>query len=330
MAKNIDESTSLQHKKKSIYIFKSNANWGDAITEQAKIFQNSGHEVIDFSKHNIISVNISLIMAFYKRNSNTVFINHSINVYRLLPAILCKPRWIITILLAHEGEPLFKKRNSKISFQMLRHSKLYHRMAAKLADRLIVLNDQQIGVYKKEAKTLNFLGTNATNEHDQHSSISKTRKRLAFPSNSNTYGKGIDNFHKFTNVLKQHLVLDVFINTGMPHAKLMNELRSSDIIALTNDEYETYSMILVEALSLNKLIVASSKLGLVQNFQRTHTNDHLSKMGLFIYTEPSELASIARKVSVKNNIHTRRLYDEFGLDCQSATDRLFKYAETVI
>lgn len=318
--------------KEYIYFYKLNPNWSDAIEKQAKLFSDSGS--ISYSLKYKFTDDFSFIFKL-KSDGKKIIVNHSINSWYLLflSIISCNFRFIADVfkggvLLAHEGEPLFKNKRAKrgVSYRLLT-SRIYHLVISKWFRTVVILNSQQRKIYGRGV-VVNFLGVDRANsessceielnDEEKYSVIhsgSRDGLIMLFPQNKERLEKGYNELLLFLN--SAGFPFSLYSPLNVENRLLIASYAYADIVVIPSIEYETYSLTLIEALMSNKIILASSNLGLIQNMLKLKTLDRLKDLGLFVFDDINSF-DLKQVLEFKRPVNTVSLYEELNLDCLGA------------
>lgn len=326
---------------KCIYIYKGNAHsWSSAIEEQAALFSRDGAYTVRLT-YNIIRDCFSILKI--KCNGSKILINHSINAwyFLILSCLLMRVGLIFEIkrngyLLAHEGEPLFSRVRYSGVINFIKSSMRYHYIISLCFHEVIVLNAEQRIIYRRGI-AVNYLGVDLPDSGlfslDSCDDTSKLfgkidfngccdSVRFFFPQDIRREEKGF--CYLVDNVQALSFSCSLIYPINCPNEILLNKYLSIDIVAIPSIDYETYSITLIEALMNNKIILASSCLGLIKNILSIYSKLELESLGLFIIDDSlsSSLMKASEFFFSKNKPNTDVIYRRMDLSVNGAYQRL--------
>ena len=236
------------------------------------------------------------------------------------------------ISLLHEGEIAFERKYDFSSIKSffsswLRSNYFYHKIPQIVSDKTYVLTDFQAEILKlKNYRQINFLG----------GSSEKVIEPLEF---GDIKSKGVGNlkcFFPFSPLRREkgYSLLEtapdfcsIFYPDNISNNKMWNGYISSDVVIIPSIELETYSLVLIEAMQMNKFIIASKNLGLVMNLMKKYSLEDLEDLGLYVISPTSEFVNIAinkvnEVISGGGESKVISIYNNEGLDIDSATVNL--------
>ena len=131
-----------------------------------------------------------------------------------------------------------------------------------------------------------------------------------------------DKGHRFVNPVRDILGNRVTWTYGreknLPFDQVYRKYWGADILFLPSD-WESYSLVFVEALACNKFIVCSAQVGAARLLLTKYSIDELATAGLYIslhevgsYVAAVDLARA--RVASGELAHTRELFEEFSFD----------------
>jgi glycosyltransferase involved in cell wall biosynthesis len=276
---------------KYLYIKKktSNASWSDVLDRQYReLAELSGgnFELFEIDTSSIQSFwrSIVLVTKLLKSNRHqVVYINHIICAYpSLLGILFFKGKKILAL---HEGEPVlglsfaFKNRQHLSVKEFLRYSPFFN-LPPLFFSSIFILNEQQNVRRRPHFYQVNFLGVNQRlfypNDHEQND---KGLLRLFFPNNPVRPEKGFDYIKQAVELLPMPYTL--YTGGKYKHQEMNSLYNSADVVFLSS-MYETYSMALLEAMAVNKTIIAHYNVGLVQNMLTHKSKEELKDYGIWV------------------------------------------------
>ncbi|HIF9143117.1 TPA: glycosyltransferase [Photobacterium damselae] len=255
-----------------------------------------------------------------------IFINHSISFY----LFLLKFKFFDfnkIVYIAHEGEPFlgwfFALKNKQLRKlgSWLRFSKLYNMLPYYLSRDTICLSGLQQAIYKKSS-IVKLLGVNDNIFKYNYSSIKNID--IFFPSKITSPEK---NFHAI-KFLEYKYNLQYPNNT--PN-NMMPELYNRAKLVIIPSVFETYGLVLVEAMMTNSLILVNSNVGILHELLIKYPESVLNDYGIYIndFKCQIEISKIVDELLNYNldNVKTRRLALEFGLSYQDASIEFINYVQ---
>jgi Glycosyl transferases group 1 len=312
------------------------AGWSDAIQQ----FYEGAAAL--FSEATCLEVSVNGVGALHSANQEllrvatgkedlrdlVVLINHSICWWAVCPVLRKLKRRGATICLCmHEHEHILG-----MSFalkhlwnirpkEILRYSRLFHGIPAKLSTRVLVLTDAQASVLGiPDAIRTSYLpvsGAIFRAHRDQRPGASAGAVVL-FAHDPSRFDKG----HRFVasvQSLTQHKMAFVYgRDTNLPFDRVYEKYWDCDVLFLPSD-WESYSLVFIEALACNKFVVTNTRVGAVRLLLGKYAVDELESFGLFV-SDHSGVAyarcldrAVAR-VEQRASPTTRSLFEEFGFD----------------
>ncbi|HFG2217292.1 TPA: glycosyltransferase, partial [Vibrio cholerae] len=230
------------------------------------------------------------------------------------------------IFIPHEGEPFlgwkfaFNKKQLNRCGAFLRFSKLYNKIPYYFSNETLLLSDIQRPLYPN-ANTINLLGIDS-NVFKPESGIEKDVD-IFFPSNISAPEKG---FSRISHLLNDYMVI---YPENTPNDQMPNLYCRAKIVVIPS-VFETYGLVVLEALFCNSVVLVSSNVGVVHELLKVYSESKLESMGLFISDFISN-DEIEMKVKCamnfqKNNITmTRKLALDFGFTYKDSARKLIEY-----
>lgn len=308
-------------------------NWSNSISSQFNHIKKNYSDQYDIQYikfNNNILHNIKLTQQIYQYPyDNIVFINHTICLWPFyIIHYLNKKSTIYSLL--HEGEIAFKRKVDLTSFKnfislLLRSSIMYHRIPQSIVKKTYVLTNFQKEILKlKRCEVGNFLGVDEMKTSlIQSPSISigspMASIKIFFPFNPKRKEKGFELLDTLLNKF------EIVYPNNTPNTLMANLYRDCDIVIIPSIELETYSLAFIEALAMNKPIVASINLGIIKNLLNEMRKETLASMGVYIFSpgEDNIHEAISSLLHLKE-IRTREIYNNYALSSKSAAIRLFE------
>ena len=255
-----------------------------------------------------------------------IIVNHSICWWALAPTLVrLKLSGATVVLCMHEHEHILGMSYVRQHYahltrkELLRHSRLYHGIAARAVSRVIVLAEAQAAVLGiHDAIRCSYL---PVNPELFPADMTGTRVHGAppvvlFAHDPNRFDKG----HRFVDEVGEQLSNQVDWVYGrervLPFDQVYKKYWDTDIVFLPSD-WESYSLVFIEALACNKRIVCSPYVGAAKLLQSKYSNIELAERGVYVtaHEAPAYAASLslaASRVSVGNLPRTRALFEEFN------------------
>jgi len=220
----------------------------------------------------------------------TIIVNHSIVFYILLPLLLIlRLSGAKVLLLVHEHEQILglgyviSSGISNFGLQSLRYCRLYHKLPALLSSIPVVLAHEQVhSIGIRRYARHRFLSVDASLFPPAPLSMSNHGIiRVLFPHDVRRYDKG----YRFVTALQQYTYPPIQWKNGreaiFQYDKVFQKYWSSDAIFLPSD-WESLSLVLIEALSCNIFVVTNKNVGSVLYLLENHAIDELRGYGLYV------------------------------------------------
>ena len=318
-------------------------DWSNAISNQGKILgEFCLKDGIDFFHLELPKSNIGKCRSLIKQhinNNSIVVVNHSYCLWLLILFGFKYFTKIIVVSLLHEGEILFKSHDSlsklgikKFIGNLLKHNVWYHKTPQYFCYHSFALSHWQVAKLSlAKISQLNFLGTNleplpvVEAENFKRFGDSQSKLKLFFPHNVARWDKG---FHLLSELMSEKST-DFCITTPdcTPYAQMKSLYKNCDIVVIPTIERETYSLVFIEAISLNKVVICSRNLGIIDNLLLKYTEFELERFGIFLNENSSE--SIAQQIAKfeeysSHLLGSRTLFEAEKLDLESAALRLYE------
>lgn len=310
--------------------------WSDAIQKfyESAASRFSGAVLFEISVGGfkaLCNANHELEAAAHRTGSSrglVIFVNHSICWWVLWPTLRKLKREGATVVLCmHEHEHILGmgyvwRHLGVLSWkEALRHSRLYHGLAAKQASRVLVLAEAQAAVLGIDnAIRCSYLPVDAkifppdvNRKHPEDG-----QPVVLFAHDPKRFDKG----HRFVGPVREILGDRAFWTYGreknLPFNQVFRKYWEADILFLPSD-WESYSLVFIEALACNKFIVCSPSVGAARLLLTKHSTDELAAAGLYVakHEVDSYVAAIdlARtRVTRGGQANTRLFFEEFRFD----------------
>lgn len=310
--------------------------WSDAIDQfynsVASCF--SAAALVQVSARGITSLRIAnreLKSAAYSAESVhdlVVLVNHTICWWALWPTLRrLKKDGATVVLCMHEHEHILGMAYVLRNFGALswkeafRHSRLYHGLAAKQASRVLILAEAQAAVLGiNNAIRCSYLPVDSEifTPDTNNERPGKKQPVILFAHDPNRFDKG----HRFVgpirDILGDRIVWTYGRERNLPFDQVYRKYWAADILFLPSD-WESYSLVFIEALACNKFIVCSPQVGAARLLSTKYSNPELASAGIYItrheineYVEAINLASA--RVKEGGIPQTRKLFEEFSFD----------------
>ncbi|WP_289169984.1 hypothetical protein [uncultured Pseudoalteromonas sp.] len=255
----------------------------------------------------------------HKKKYDIVICHHAITFYLSLPLfffIKSSKR----IFLAHEGEVHLGWKFAVLNNQilklgsLLRYSVIWNTFPSNFFSKTFVLSKPQKKYYKN-SEVVHYLGVN---EKVFKSVAANKCNRGLFPSAISRPEKG---WNSIPSSLKRMLVYPENLkNIEMP------QLYSSSEFVIIPSVFETYSLVLIEALLCNAVIFTTKNVGLASDLLDLYGYDYLVEQGLYVASTHEEMFNLVLKFeSSGHEPSTRQLAkDSFLTSSLSANTLLSK------
>lgn len=257
-----------------------------------------------------------------------IAINHSISWWLLAPALwLLKRRGVEITLYMHEHEHILGlaycwQHASKIpTKEWLRYCRFYHALPARHAGHVVVLSEPQafcLGVqHATQSNYLKIDGSRFKPKPATPAGATAPKRKLLFPHDPGRCDKG----RRFIPGVEAKLGNTVEMIYGrsvdLPYDEVYKKYWQADCVFLPSD-WESYSLVAIEAMACNLPIVASPYVGILRTLAHKYTHAELEHYGVFISEHDSQAYghTVARVVETLNSPwqpRTRELFDEFAL-----------------
>ncbi len=263
-------------------------NWSSVLLRQYEQMNQFDDQVylyeVNTSSVKTYLQSIFAIFSFIKKqNIQNIYVNHIICAYPvLLSTIFLRSRKFVLAL--HEGEPVLgfryaiKNRQNLSWKEMLRYTFLFQ-IPLPFFRHIIVLNKQQINPSKsKKYLQLNFLGVD---EIRFQATKYWTDPVFCFPNQPHRPEKRFDCIDE---VLKKYPNITFNIGGDVAYHDMSSFYQKSNITVISS-QYETYSMVALEAMASNHFVILSSSVGLAENLLDIMSVEELEKNGVFIFDD---------------------------------------------
>lgn len=335
----IAPATTHKDARRLIFIRKTwtgDTGWSDAIQQfyEGAAAQFSEAAYLEVSVRNVRalrSANRDLLrMAAGKEDLRdlVVLINHSICWWAVWPVLQRLKRRGATICLCmHEHEHILgmsfvvKHLANFRTKEILRYSRLFHGIPARLSTRVLVLADAQASILGiPDAIRTSYLPVDGAlfPAHRDHRPPANARAVVLFAHDPSRFDKG----HRFVasaQTLMQRKTEFVYgRNTNLPFEKVYVKYWGCDVLFLPSD-WESYSLVFVEALACNKFIVSNARVGALRLLLGKYSVEDLESFGLFVSDHSAVayarcLDRAVDQVFQGNLATTRSLFEEFSFD----------------
>ncbi len=330
---------------KLLYVYKKpkSINWSNVLAEQGRILaQQPDCELIEFE------IDTGSVSAYFSnrkrleavlngRSVDIIMVHHIICSWPLLP-------WIrkfsgTKILMLHEAEPvlgygfLFSNFFKIPIKHWIRYNRFWNSKPLSAFDRVVVLSDGQrvFKRYQKRYHQINFLGVDANgfqpmDKHEQHVPI------VFFPFGPERIEKGFENFAEVLGKFGSEV--DPKVGGDIPFESMPEVFRSVDILFLPGT-YETYSLVILEAMASDNFILVNENVGIIQNLLKDRSLEKLREYGIYPVSDGKKgyekfLREILDRIKTGKIARTRSLFEEEELDIVSATKKLWEYSKNLI
>ena len=240
------------------------------------------------------------------------------------------------ILALHEAEPVFGysylfKNIFRIPIKhWIRYPRFWNSIPLRYFDKIFVLNQRQ-ELFKRHWKKyiqVNFLGVD--HERFQPGAGEKIPMVGFFPFDPQQVEKG---FGMVKESLKGYSI-DIKKGGGIPFAEMPKKYQESGFLILPS-AYETYSLVLLEAMASNIFVVATNSVGLVENLLKKYSKEELDSFGIIV--SDFNATSIGKAIGavetkIRNGVkpRTRALLESEDLSSVGTAKRVKRKFEEVI
>lgn len=281
-----------------LYIKKrpSTKSWSDVLQKQYHYLKaNANASLIEIDTSGPLSYlnTIHKIIRFFSKNKvDLIYVNHVICAYPIIAALFLSGMWTKVgkrVLALHETEPVlgaeFLRKNRKnLSWkERIRYTR-FMKFPLRFFDLILVLSNRQIGDNSSGSfRQLNFLGIDINHFRPNADPQKAATIVIFFPHNRSRPEKRYNLAYEACSKLGD----DYKLITGgnIPHEQMPTIYESAHIALLTG-HYETYSLVLLEAMAMNRYIVATHEIGLVENLLGAYSKEDLFQFGLAV-VQPS-------------------------------------------
>ena len=265
-----------------------------------------------------------------------ILINHSICWWSVWPVLLRLKRRGATICLCmHEHEHILgmsfvlKHLTNLRPKEILRYSRLFHGIPARLSTRVLVLADAQASVLGvPDAIRTSYLPVSGTifRAHRDRRPGASAGAVVLFAHDPSRFDKG----HRFIaptqSLMRRTMTLVYGRDNNLPFDRVYEKYWNCDVLFLPSD-WESYSLVFIEALACNKFVVTNTRVGAVRLLLGKYSVDELESFGLFLANHGAAayarcLDRAVEQVVQGNFATTRSLFEEFGFDAVRLPTRL--------
>jgi glycosyltransferase involved in cell wall biosynthesis len=330
---------------KILYIKKkaNTVKWSDVLQRQFEDLKHlSGGDVdlyeVDTAGLLAYLKNIRRIGRLMRQHTYTVvYVNHVICAYPfVLSRWFYRKKGVTTVLALHETEPVLgwqfvREHRDMLSVkEKVRYTK-FLQWPLPFFDKLLVLNNRQRISPRLTQRyvQLNYLGVDVQRfealEQDKLV-MDKHLLSVFFPHNPERPEKG---FALLENALANlPFAYDLTVGGNIPYPDMPAAYRKSHVVMLTG-MYETYSLVLLEAMAADRFIIATNVIGLVENLRELFTVEELEAYGLFVVNPtPADvrqaLERVHRVATVKKPA-TKALLLQEKLTEKDCNERLYEF-----
>lgn len=257
-----------------------------------------------------------------------VLVNHSICWWALWPTLMALKRQGATVCLCmHEHEHILgmsfvMKHLAHFKLkELLRYSRLFHGIPARKSSRVLVLSDAQASVLRiPDAVRTSYLPVDGRLFPADRTvrGGQQTAPAVLFAHDPARFDKG----HRFLAPAQALTTLPMDITYGrskdLPFDQVYTKYWNCDVLFLPSD-WESFSLVFVEALACNKFIVTSNRVGALRLLTGKYSLDELALFGVFVSDHtPAAYARCLDQAAWRfgrgDVPTTRSLFEEFGFD----------------
>ena len=328
-----------------ILYIKKKANtvkWSDVLQRQFEgLKQLSGGDV------DLYEVDTAGLLAYLKNirrigrlmrqhDYSVVYVNHVICAYPFVfSRWLYRKKSVTTVLALHETEPVLgwqfvrEHRGMLSAKEKVRYTK-FLQWPLPFFDILLVLNNRQRTTPRLAQRyvQLNYLGVDVQRfgALEKGEFVVGERLQVFFPHNPERPEKG---FALLENaVANLPFAYDLTVGGNIPYPDMPAAYGKSDVVMLTG-MYETYSLVLLEAMAADRFIIASHVIGLVENLRELFTVEELESYGLFVVNPtPADVRQAlerVHRVAKTKKPATKALLLQEKLTEKDCNERLFEF-----
>ncbi|MUJ21750.1 glycosyltransferase [Aliivibrio fischeri] len=289
----------------------SNSSWSSSLQYLAEEFKNKELDV-----YYVGGIYSDIDISVYDK----IIINHSYCFYKFLLKFGFNKK---IIFIPHEGEPFLgwyhaiKQKQLNRFGAYLRYSKLYNLIPYYLSSETILLSNLQRNLYKK-GKVINLLGVNE--DIFKPEKIKKTHD-IFFPSKRTSPEKG---FHKIICLSRRYSIL---FPDNTPNNEMVKMYNQSKVILIPS-VFETYGLVVIEAMLTNSVIIVSENIGIIHDLLKKFSKEELSNKGIFIFSMNDNIKDYVEKAMnfyAESISDSRNLALDFGLSYKKTSQRLIDY-----
>jgi hypothetical protein len=334
----------LQIVAKILYIKKkpNTVKWSDVLQRQFEDLRRlSGGQVdlyeVDTGGLLAYLKNIRRIGRLLRQNQYiVVYVNHVICSYPFVVSRwFYRTKGLTTVLALHETEPVLgwqfvrEHRDMLSTKEKVRYTK-FLQWPLPFFDKLLVLNNRQRTntALAQRYEQRNYLGVDlqAFSGAESHPFVVCTPFQIFFPHNPGRPEKGFALTEKAVENLP--FAFDLTVGGNIAHPDMPAAYHKSDVVMLTG-WYETYSLVLLEAMTADRFIIATKEIGLVENLLELYTVEALEAFGLFVVnptaTDVRQALERVYTLAKTQKPATRALLLQEKLTEKDCNERLYKF-----
>ncbi|MBT1712203.1 glycosyltransferase [Fulvivirgaceae bacterium PWU5] len=329
---------------KILYIKKkaNTVKWSDVLQRQFEDLKHLSGGNVDLYEVDTAGLlaywkNIRRIGRLMRQHEYTVvYVNHVICAYPfVLSRWFYRKKGVTTVLALHETEPVLgwqfvrEHRDMLSAKEKVRYTK-FLQWPLPFFDTLLVLNNRQRTNPRLAQRYVqhNYLGVDVERfgALGQEEFVAGERFHVFFPHNPERPEKG---FGLLENAVADlPFAYDLTVGGNIPYPEMPAAYRKSHVVMLTG-MYETYSLVLLEAMAADRFIIATNVIGLVENLRELFTVEELEAYGLFVVNPTpvdvrQALERVQRVATVKKPA-TKALLLQEKLTEKDCNERLYKF-----
>lgn len=329
---------------KILYIKKkpTTVKWSDVLQRQFEDLRqlSGGHvDLYEVDTGGLLAYwkNIRRIGRLMRQNGYAVvYVNHVICAYPfVLSRWFYRTKGVATVLALHETEPVLgwqfvRAHGDMLSMKEKVRYTRFLRWPLSFFDTLLVLNNRQRTnpALAQRYVQQNYLGVDlaAFSGPGQPEFDAEAPFQIFFPHNPGRPEKGFALTEKAVEDLP--FAFRLTVGGNIPHPEMPGAYHKSHVVMLTG-QYETYSLVLLEAMAADRFIIATKEIGLVENLLELYTVEALEAYGLFVVNpavaDVHQALTRVQGVATVKKPATRALLLQEKLTEKDCNERLYEF-----